>query len=159
MFNEFSKKQGPIQGMAGLGGGATSKIIITASGPAEGDEFEGGFLICQNSNVYWIVSPSSSEVSRSWNNRNDANTRAQQVSGCTGWFVPTMAQLRNPGYECRTHWDSYSSANYWSCEEHPNLANYGGYGYACLHGFSNNIPNPSPKPGTMCVRSFRCVTY
>ena len=47
-----------------------------------GDPFGGGFLICNAaSSVRWIVSPFAGQVSRNWNARNDANTRAQQVSG------------------------------------------------------------------------------
>jgi hypothetical protein len=73
--------------------------------PIRGNQsFEGGNLICISSGVYWIVAPGSSEVARTWYLRNDANTTAQSVSGCTGWFVPTCAQLQNPGYCCRTFW-------------------------------------------------------
>jgi hypothetical protein len=61
-------------------------------------------LICKASPLRWVVSPYSAEVSRTWYLRNDANTTAQSVSGCTGWFVPTLSQLQNPGYICRSFW-------------------------------------------------------
>jgi hypothetical protein len=63
----------------------------------------------------------SAEVSRTWYLRNDANTTAQSVSGCTGWFVPTCGQLQNPGYCCRSFWGPspcYSSTDYWSSTEY-----------------------------------------
>ena len=42
----------------------------------------GGYILCAAAGVVWVVAPSSSEVSRSWYDRADAATRAQQVSGC-----------------------------------------------------------------------------
>jgi hypothetical protein len=120
--------------------------------PALGCAHEGGFLICCSGSVLWIVAPNTSEVSRTWYLRNDANTRAQQVSGCTGWFVPTRPQLQNPGYTCRTFWDSFASTRYWSSTE----TNATG---ACIVDFTNGIAYNFGKASTYCVRAFRCVTY
>jgi hypothetical protein len=125
-----------------------------------GESYEGGFLICKASPLRWVVSPSSAEVSRTWYLRNDANTRAQQVSGCTGWFVPNCSQICNPAYICRTYWDSFASTRYWSDD-------------ACLTDCGWPMPFAGPRAGlmghdngaeeaktfTLCVRSFRCVTY
>lgn len=117
-----------------------------------GTSIEGGRLICRASNVAWIVAPAESEVSRNWYSRNDANTRAQQVSGCTGWFVPTCGQLQNPGYACRTYWDSYTAHNYWSSTERFDV--HGWYVRLNLGSSSSNNKN-----FVCCVRAFRCVTY
>jgi hypothetical protein len=116
-----------------------------------GDSYEGGFLICCSSPTRWVVAPNTSEVTRTWANRNDANTRAQQVSGCAGWFVPTSTQMQNPGYTCRTYWDSFSNF-YWSSTEF-NVSHAIG-----VRGDNGNIQCNS-KVGTTYVRSFRCVTY
>jgi hypothetical protein len=113
---------------------------------------EGGFIICKSGGVNWIVAPNTSEVGRIWNSRNDANTTAQQVSGCTGWFVPTRTQLQNPGYNCRTFWDSFSCANYWSSTEYDATR-------ACTVSLTNNFGNTLIKSCPQCVRAFRCVTY
>ena len=123
-----------------------------------GDSFQGGFLICKSASVYWIVAPNTSEVSRNWYARGDSNTRAQQVSGCTGWFVPSCGQLQNPGYICRTYWDSFSSTTYWSDTEAGNVTN------AFVVNFSTGTASsvektPYCSPTNCCVRSFRCVTY
>lgn len=128
--------------------------------PALGSAYGGGFLICQSAGVYWIVAPSTSEVSRTWNCINDAVTTAQQVSGCTGWYVPNCGQLKNPGYTCRTYWNSYSPTFYWSSSPHisPN--------YSWAVSMSTGIAcgtfggGPYGRVGnTFCVRAFRCVTY
>ena len=118
-----------------------------------GVPYEGGYLICQASGVRWVVSPSSAEVSRDWYARNDANTRAQQVSGCTGWFVPTCGQLQNPGYTCRAFWDSYSSYRYWSSTEDSSSNAW------LVRFYSDGSANNTTKTGTECIRAFRCVTY
>ena len=120
-----------------------------------GDSYEGGFLICKASPLRWVVSPYSAEVSRDWYLRNDANTTAQSVSGCTGWFVPTCIQLQNPGYCCRSFWGPspcYSSTNYWSSTQgFPSTAYYARFNFGDVSG--------SGKTNTNCVRAFRCVTY
>jgi hypothetical protein len=120
-----------------------------------GDSYEGGFLICKASPIRWVVSPYSAEISRTWYLRNDANTRAQQVSGCTGWFVPTRSQLQNPGAGCRSFWgpSPCHSGRYWSSiESDTNSA------------FWVDIPSGGAnsdigKSTTYCVRAFRCVSY
>jgi hypothetical protein len=143
-----------IQNYAGLNvAGADTHSFTTPAAPNLGASYEGGFLICKSSPTRWVVAPNTSEVSRDWYCRNDANTRAQQVSGCTGWFVPTLSQLQNPGYTCRTFWDSFCSTAYWSSTE-------GGAAQACGVAFySGNTTNFGGKVYTYCVRSFRCVTY
>ena len=124
--------------------------------PALASSYEGGRLICRSTSpsfLRWVVSDRSAEVSRTWDCRNDANTRAQQVSGCTGWFVPTVSQLQNPGYCCRFSWPSASFDSHWSSTSF-NASN------AYLVSWSGGgISFPSLKAFERCVRSFRCVTY
>jgi hypothetical protein len=118
--------------------------------------YAGGIDICypgSGAGVLWVVSPFSSQVSRTWYCRDDAVTRAQAVTGYTGWFVPTVSQLRNPGYCCRTLWDSVCFTNYWSSTE-CNATN------ACAVNFNTGNPNNYLlKSNSRCVRAFRCVTY
>ena len=141
----------------GINIGTDNEIIdtynFTTTAVQLGDAYEGGFLICVNGGVRWVVSPSSAEVSRNWYARNDTITRAQQISGCTGWFVPGWPNLQNPGFTCRTYWDSYRTNRYWSntpCNgSHSWSVSFttGGTDYGC----SNTT--------VYCVRSFRCVAY
>jgi hypothetical protein len=127
--------------------------------PNLGDAYEGGRLVCKASPTRWIVAPSGSQVSRTWYARQDAVTRAQQVSGCTGWFVPSCGQLQNPAYVCRNFWDSFNSTNYWSST-------------TCYHAIPGNVPTQARalnfSNGTLsfvnqncsaCIRAFRTVTY
>ncbi len=124
--------------------------------PSLGGEFSGngGYLWCCSSNNYWIVAPSSAEVSRQWYQRNHAKTRAQEVSGCNSWFVPTYSQLSG-GHNCKNYWDSYHNSNsvgYWTNESsHP-------YTAWCIK-FCHGNAGSKHKPNILCVRAFRCLTY
>lgn len=128
------------------GGGGTNTTLL-------GSSYQGGTLICFGTTVRWVVAPGAAEVSRNWPSRSDANTRAQQVSGCTGWFVPNTSQLQNPGYSCRIYWD-YSAARYWSDTQANSVPPNGGY-----VNFSNGVTGGTFHYNTLCVRSLRCVAY
>jgi len=112
----------------------------------------GGYLICQSGGTTWVVSPA--EVSRNWYSRDDANTTAQSVSGCTGWFVPTRSQLQNPGYLCRSFWGPYSPTIYWS-----STSGSGAPNTACTVSFTGSHAPYKNMGNTYCIRAFRCVTY
>jgi hypothetical protein len=144
-----------ITGYVGLNTTGADTHSFTTVGPTLGGSYQGGFLICKASPLRWVVSPYSAEVSRTWHLRNDANTTAQSASGCTGWFVPTVSQLQNPGYLCRSFWGpapSCSNALYWSSTQ--NRTSYG-----CGMHFSTGSTTATAKTSPNCVRAFRCVTY
>ena len=114
----------------------------------------GGYLLCCSSGNLWVLAPYASEVNRFWADRTDANTKALQETGCTGWFVPSQNQLNNPGYQCRTYWDCIISTGHWSdTTVGPNPPN----AYRINMQFGNNTPYP--KGNENLVRSFRCVSY
>ena len=119
---------------------------------AYGEAYEGGYFICAAGGTQWIVAPSSTEVSRNWHSRNDAVTTANANAACGDWFVPSYAQIQNPGYTCRTYWDSY-----------PNNWNWTDTAYTGNSAWVMNITNGSATSSNMgctwCVRAFRCVTY
>lgn len=143
-------------GINTVGSGVSYSFTVS---PALGESYEGGFLICQSGGTRWVVSPFSSQVSRTWHSRNDSNTTAQSVSGCTGWFVPTLGQLQNPGYICRNFWGPspcFSSTLYWSDTE-PNSPPPITFG--CTVNFASGVAGATPKSCINFVRSFRCVTY
>jgi hypothetical protein len=142
---------------------SVNDIINTYSFTTEsislGSSFEGGYVICKASGLAWIVSPYSAEVRRTWYNRDDSNTRAQQVTGSPGWFVPTCGQLQNPGSLCRSFWgpSPCNSASpigglYWTSTE-------GGADYAYAVFLQYGDPIGYDKSFSYWVRSFRCVTY
>jgi len=127
--------------------------------PPLGGEFSGnaGYLICCSGGNLWIAAPCSSQVCRGWHQRSDGITRAQQVSSCSGWFIPTYAQFQNPGYQCRTYWTGTSpNCSYWTqtvCQTEFNnavVANFHPVAVPMSIGYWYDNKN---------VRAFRCVSY
>ena len=123
--------------------------------PPLGGAHEGGIIICCSSNNYWIIAPSSTEVKRAFWARNDAVTCANAASACGDWFIPSCSQLDNPGYTCRTYWDSYSSPpnKYWSNTQRNAHTAYSVY-IPTSGGFDSD-----DRPKENWVRAFRCVSY
>ena len=119
----------------------------------------GGYVICRSGGTTWIAAPECAEVSRSKNDRYDAVTTANAMNCMTfsyncGWFLPTVTQLQNPGYTCRTYWD-YNSATYWSSSLNPRNA-----GFSCYWSLLDNTgSNTNSGAYIYCARAFRCVTY
>jgi hypothetical protein len=133
---------------------------------------DGARLICKAGGIGWFVAPSSTQVLSSWAG-GQYNSTAVGDKCCisewstletaltnagftpTDWFVPSGGaggQLNNPGYVCRTNWDSFDAVNYWSSTE-------GNATAACRQDFTlGNITN-SGKTNSNRVRAFRCVTY
>lgn len=142
---------------------ASNSATLTVTTPTLGSSFGGGRLICRAAGVNWIVALSSSNVYRSWYLRNDAITLAQQVSGCTGWFVPSCPQFLNPGWSCRVYWDSYTRiftapagptfTQYWTTTDNGNISN------AIRVEMDSGFTGLSSKTQSWFVRAFRCVTY
>jgi len=125
-------------------------------------------IICKAGGTAWIVAPASTQVGQTWTNGAFSNvgnkpcvcdwtTLCARMISCGfnpgDWFVPSSAQLQNPGCVCRTRWDSFSATFYWSATQVNNtngcIVSFTGSGVSCV----NN------KGYICCVRAFRCVTY
>jgi hypothetical protein len=119
---------------------------------ALGDAFSGGYLICCASSTYWIVAPSSTEVTRNWDSRGDAVTTAQAQAACGDWFVPNCNQFKNPGCLCRNYWDSYSSNYYWTDSQSSATQAY-------IIRLPDGADTPEGKSNTHKVRAFRTLSY
>ena len=132
----------------------SNNITVNGSLSSLGAWAGGGQVICTSGGTAWIVAPRYAEVGRTWANRDDAVLTANSISSpFTGWFVPTITQLQNPGYCCRTYWDLFSSTRYWSSTE---INATFAYGVCFLNG--TTIYNGF-KTNAYCVRAFRCITY
>jgi hypothetical protein len=128
---------------------------------------DGSKIICKAGGTAWIVAPVLTQVCQTWNNTTttlvgnkccvcDWPTLCTRMISCGfnpgDWFVPSCAQLQNPGYVCRTQWDTFSTTNYWSSTEfdatRAQILVSGNGAFCC-----------DVKSLTLCVRAFRCVTY
>jgi hypothetical protein len=135
------------------------------------ETYDGSRLICKSGGTGWFVAPSSTQVIGQWAGGQYNSTavgnkccisewsalqtalenRVRPIDS-TKWFVPSSAQLNNPGYVCRTNWDSFDAALYWSSTEISATL-------ACRQYFPNGLIFTNSKTGSSRVRAFRCVTY
>jgi hypothetical protein len=149
------------------GGGSCAGIFkLTESNCGRTDRCDvvpkdyGGNVICKGGGSVWIVAPSAAEVVRNWWARNDANTSAQSLTGCSGWFVPSCGQLQNPVQVCRDYWDfpNPPTGSYWSNTEFNAQAAW----YVNMSAGSAGCfftPTAAGKSVGRLVRSFRTSAY
>ena len=143
--------------------------------------FDGSSLICKAGGVAWFVAPRSSQIicTRVGGGETAAVDCAVLVTGLSGWFVPTIGQLENPGYCCRVNWVTCTpgvgvSTNYTT--RNPNTCTPGvACAYAStsigqvfkgpttyyIQNFADGIIGCYDINDTSCAfyRTFRCVTY
>lgn len=140
---------------------------LVAACPTGTTLLDGSRIICKAGGTAWIVAPNCTQVSATWNGTTTLlvgnkccicdwatlNTALLNngFNPCD-WFVPNISQLVNPGYCCRSQWDTCSSAYYWSSTETSATL-------ACLVYFLNGCTGGGSKTSAACVRAFRCVTY
>jgi len=132
---------------------------------------DGSIVICVGAGAAWIIAPSCTQVSSTWAGGQYNSTQvgdkccisewpaletALTNAGFnpTDWFVPSLSQLQNPGYECKDKWDTFSVTCYWTSREL----------YAT--GATRISFDPSRvfscsflKTNSACVRAMRCVNY
>jgi hypothetical protein len=130
---------------------------------------DGSIVICKAGGAAWIVAPSSTQVSTSWNGTTtllvgnkccvcDWPTLNTRLIACgfnpSDWFVPSCSQVQNPGFVCRVLWSGSQLPGpcFWSSTESSATA-------AVEHQSSQGAPYIFPKSFYGCMRAFRCVTY
>jgi hypothetical protein len=130
---------------------------------------DGSRIICVGASSALIVAPSCTEVGfQQWAGGQYNSTLVgnkccvsewpgleSQLTSCgftpSDWCVPSQSDLVI-GYCCRTYWDTFSSAPYWSSTENSSITASSVFFNTCYQG-------PYSKTATGCVRAFRCVTY
>ena len=154
---------------------------------------DGSSLICKAGGLAWFVAPKASEIicTRIGDQGCPATCACGFVAarscvlaltGVTGWFIPSYAQLINPGYCCRANWTTTllgitSTADYSTCTVcDPGLGISGASAYAsdtciprfqstvyCTIDFVNNgcpsVLEVADTTSRVFIRTFRCVTY
>jgi len=124
-------------------------------------------IICKSGGTAWIVAPVTTQVSQTWNGTTDTLVGnkccvCDWSSLCSAlvsagfnpgdWFVPSRTQLQNPGYVCRSKWDSFAGGGYWSSTEVNATVSY-------YVAYTSGNAEFGSKTLFSCVRAFRCVTY
>lgn len=123
-------------------------------------DYKGFFICCGPSTTKWFVAPSCTQTNCNWYCRSCVIGITSTCMGNCGWFIPSTAQLQNPGFNCRLNWDSFCSAcRYWSNNDVG--THYGGLvsfstGQCVQRGsYATNTDN---KNNSCPIRAFRCTS-
>lgn len=108
----------------GTGGGSCGGMFrLKESFCGAKEKCSGTFTDCRGiyiSTGWWLAPADISDINATgalnWKGRSTAACCACAALGNCSWFIPTNAQAQNPGYTCRTYWDSYDSIEYWTNE-------------------------------------------
>ena len=117
----------------------------------------GGNVIYKQSNIIWIVAPSTAEDTSAWpmgycNGEQGAGVyAAQRITGRTGWFIPDRGMMQT-AYACRTYWDTYSTGFYWTSTDCNNST-------AMQFRFSTGQCGNIGKNVNRLTRSMRVICY
>ena len=129
---------------------------------------DGSKIICKAGGTAWIVAPSCTQATSAWAGGQYNATlvgdkccvsewpQLQSLLLSCGfnpsdWFVPSCSQINNPGFVCRSQWDSFSSS-YWSSTESSLNSSL------CI-SMSTGALSQSVKGTSLPVRVLRTVTY
>jgi hypothetical protein len=135
---------------------------------------DGSVIICKSGGTAWIVAPACTQVvALTWGNyATEGNTVQGNLPQITStiwpalynrlisccfnpddWFVPSISQLQNPGYVCRSKWSPPTTC-YWASTEISDT---------CAYSFRTDVGGVEFKCKCFNVassaRAFRCVTY
>ena len=135
--------------------------------PPLGNSYGGGTLVCCSGGTLWVIAPDSTEAESAWWNRNQAVSCANANAACGDWFVPTVSQWVNPGWQCRTYWYTHSfPGRYWSNNDTsgstlPTTANPVSPTQGCYVTLSPTevTCDSRHKSCNSKGRAFRCVSY
>jgi hypothetical protein len=130
---------------------------------------DGSRIICRAGGFAWIIAPSCTEVQQTWNNSTttlvgnkccacDWPTLCSRLIACgfnpNDWCVPNITNVSNPGFTCRTKWDTFQNARYWSSTEvsatNANDVQFGG---------GSGGQGDVAKTNSSYVRAMRRITY
>jgi hypothetical protein len=111
-----------------------------------GKSLDGGVIISKNNGTYTIVSPKKSEMNLTWYEFSKAIQKAEEETGTTGWYVPSLYELQN-------HKEVLKLQDfYWTSTEND-------LGTAYKLNMNSNVPYVASKIESYLVRTFKKVNY
>jgi hypothetical protein len=82
---------------------------------AIGKPLDGGIVLSKTGGRYLIVSPQKAEIKLFWEEREKAILNTQEITGTSGWFVPSSGLLINKDLNVRNLWfKGENGNNYWT---------------------------------------------
>lgn len=84
-----------------------------------GKSLEGGTIVAKSGGRYLIVSPKQAELNLFWEEREKAIVHTEEVTGTTGWFIPSSSLLINEKLNVRNLWfKSEDNNNFWTSDNY-----------------------------------------
>jgi hypothetical protein len=76
-----------------------------------GKSLDGGTIISKSGGRYLIVSPKESELNLFWEEKEKAIAYTEEVTGTSGWFIPSSSLLINQELNVRNLWFDLESSS------------------------------------------------
>ena len=84
-----------------------------------GKSLDGGTIISKSGGRYLIVSPKESELNLFWEEKEKAIAYTEEVTGTSGWFIPSSGLLINEELNVRNLWfESEDNNNFWTNDDY-----------------------------------------
>jgi hypothetical protein len=98
--------------------GKELKIIVIEENPI-GKPLDGGTIISKNGGRYLVVSPKKAELNLFWEERERAIAHTEELTGTSGWFVPSSGFLINEKLNVRNLWfESEDNNTFWTNDDY-----------------------------------------
>ncbi len=111
-----------------------------------GKSLDGGIIISKSGGRYLIVSPKKAELNLLWEEKENVITHTEEVTGTSGWFIPSIGLLMNEDLNARNLWFKSEDNNiFWTNDD--------GYGI----DMNDLIPLSINKNTFNKVRTFKFV--
>jgi hypothetical protein len=83
-----------------------------------GKTLDGGIIISKSDGRYLIVSPKKAELNLFWGEREKAVAHTEEVTGTSGWFIPSVSLLINETLNVRNLWIKSEDSNiFWTNDD------------------------------------------
>ena len=83
-----------------------------------GKSLEGGTILAKSGGRYLIVSPKKAELNLFWEEKEKAIAHTEEVTGTSGWFIPSSGLLINEELNVRNLWfkSEDDNNNFWTSD-------------------------------------------
>ena len=96
-----------------------SPIVDEIENSFVGKSLEGGIVISQVGRMCLIASPLESELNLFWGEKEKAIAYTEEVTGTSGWFIPSSGLLINEELNVRNLWfKSEDNNNFWTSDDY-----------------------------------------
>jgi hypothetical protein len=83
-----------------------------------GKSLDGGIILAKSGGRYLIVAPKKAELNLFWEEKEKAISHTEEVTGTSGWFIPSVSLLINQNLNVRNLWFKSEDSNiFWTNDD------------------------------------------